>query len=140
MDKKISFEENWQAQHWKSIVSAYRNSAFFEYYEVEVGESLLKREENLSAYLLSQIQLISSLLNIDTSISLTDQFLSEGKYENDLRKAFDPSRKHFPNWFIFQPYPQVFEGFQVGLSILDLLFNIGPETKNFLAKSVAKDR
>ena len=34
-DKKISYAEDWQKQHWRAITSAYKNSPYFEFFEDE---------------------------------------------------------------------------------------------------------
>ncbi|MCI4670012.1 MAG: WbqC family protein [Bacteroidia bacterium] len=134
-DKKISLEENWALQHWRSLESAYKNSPFFEYYDEEIKAEIFNREENLLNYLMSHISLMNSLMGITTRISFTEKYVERDSPFQDLRGDFDSGAKNLPSWFNPRPYPQVFGEFQAGLSILDLLFNLGPESKAFLLDS-----
>ncbi|MEO0898774.1 MAG: WbqC family protein [Bacteroidota bacterium] len=134
-DKKISYEVDWQTQHWRSIYSAYRNSPFFEYYEDDVKGALFTTGLDLTHYLLLQMEGINRMLGMDTRFVLTSEYLEEENYGTDLRKAFDPSLKRMPTWFTPRAYPQVFGDFVGGLSILDLLFNMGPESRAYLMET-----
>jgi len=135
-DKKISFGENWQLQHWRSLKTAYRNSPYFEYYAEEIHQSLMHKEEGLMEYLLIQLDLLNRMLSLDVQFELTKAYEEEDKFQRDLRGDFDPSLKKLPNWFYPVPYPQVFQGFEAGLSILDLLFNMGPEARIVLLEAM----
>lgn len=138
-DKKISFDENWQLHHWRSLESAYRNSPYFEFYGEEIRESLMIQEDNLLNFVMRQTHLIRKLLGIETEILLSKQYLESESEQKDLRGDFPSGMNGLPKWFREIPYPQVFGEFQAGLSILDLLFNLGPESKVILLKSISKD-
>ena len=56
-DKKISYAENWQKQHWQSLISAYSNSPYFIYYEDEVANGIFqKKHEFLLDFLLDMFE------------------------------------------------------------------------------------
>lgn len=138
-DKKMSHAENWQIQHWRSLESAYRNSPYFEYYGEEIQQSIVRAEENLLDFLMAQIDLMNNFLGIETKIRFTDTYLEPGNQKEDLRGDFSARVGILPEWFHTTPYPQVFGEFQAGLSILDLLFNLGPEARVLLLDSIKRD-
>ncbi|WNJ18504.1 WbqC family protein [Pontibacter sp. G13] len=134
-DKKITFTESWQQQHWRSLVTAYRNSPYFEYYEDRL-QPLFEREfERLIDLHVAILDLVFPWLSHQPELLLSQSFQPSEAYSKDFRGDFDPARKKFPDWFVEVPYPQVFGEFEVGLSILDLLFNEGPNSRSILLNS-----
>lgn len=135
-DVRIANTTAWQQQHWKSIVSAYNSSPFFEYY-VDDFEPLFKdTPEFLIDFNMKLHETICELIGIDENwaLSCDYEFTIDGK---DYRDAISPKpRLHQPDpTFIAKPYTQTFEqsgGFVENLSILDLLFNVGPESIDYL--------
>ena len=138
-EKRISYREAWQRQHWNSLVSAYQNSPYFEYYEQEIKLCLDQAPAFLLDLHLDLLSLLLKWVGWEGEIVLSDAYHESEFYEVDLRKSFDPRLQKLPNWFIPIPYPQVFEGFDPGLSILDLLFNEGPATRTLLLQSTKKE-
>lgn len=129
-DIKISYTENWQARHWKTIQSAYQNSPFFEYYE----EILLPVFFTQFEYLIDLNTQTNSVLKQCLQIDCTTEFNSEfSPYKkNDLRCSIHPKKETTLN---LPRYIQVFEekhGFHSNLSVLDLLFNEGPSALLYL--------
>ena len=129
MDVQISYKEDWQKIHWRSIVSAYRNSPYFEYYADEFQPFFETKTELLFDLNMSLHQVVMKLLNVEYRVEFTEKYISEyGNSVLDLRKN---DLILFPT---FQ-YNQVFEerhGFIPNLSILDLLFNVGPDASEIL--------
>ena len=128
---KILWEENWQKQHWKSISTAYRSSPFFEFYEDELRESFFKRPAYLMEYNLGLINCIMSLLEIEISLSFQQTYHPLSKIEESCINAKKSPEIAFPI------YQQVFankHGFIPYLSILDLIFNEGPQSLDYLEK------
>ena len=131
MDKiKVSYSDKWQAQHWKTIVSAYKNSPFFEHYEEDLLNFFLTEFKYL-------IDLNKAAQNIilkhnRISIEITETIEFNLKHSNDFRQIINPKKDPF----VSNPrYIQVFEekhGFQSNLSVLDLLFNEGPASNIYL--------
>lgn len=126
-DKKISYAEAWQRQHWRSLQASYQNSPFFEYYEDRIRPLFSHRYEWLVDLLMATTEATNAMLGWDGTVSMTKALTPEGEGIIDFRKDFDASRRVWPTWFMPTPYPQVFSGFHPGLSCLDLLFNEGPQ-------------
>ncbi len=131
-DVKIFNGEKWQDIHWKSLLSAYRTSPFFEYYEDEFRPLFEKKVMFLYDFNLSCFEVICDCLQINMPILKTKTYqntITEGKDYRFLVQAKKEAH------FTFEPYTQVFtnkHGFLPNLSILDLLFNEGPNTTNYL--------
>lgn len=132
-DVKISYDFKWQRLHWLSLESCYRNSAYFEYYEDELAVFYNKKFEFLFDYNLEILQWIFKQLKKPAEFNFTTEYIKEIAPENDYRLKL-----HFKEPELItpaKPYFQVFEdrmGFMPNMSIVDLLFNQGPQTKNYL--------
>ena len=130
-DITICNDTNWQHIHWKTIESCYRNSAYFEFYEDGFAPFYEKKYNFLFDYNLELLQLILKNLKLKVSLSFTDEFQSE--YQSlDFRNKI--TTKNLQN-YSSKPYFQVFEdreGFKGNLSIIDLLFNQGPQALSYL--------
>ncbi len=130
-EKKISYKENWQHQHWRSIKSAYANSPYFIYYSDELILFYEKKYDFLFDYNTELLQAVLKLLKIKIELKFTEIF--EKQVENDFRNSISPKENvAIKN---FKTYTQVFSdkhGFKPNLSIIDLLFNVGPEAGEFL--------
>lgn len=132
-DVKISYEQNWQRLHWKSLESAYRSSPYFEFYEHHFVPFYENQIEYLVDFNLAMQDKIVKLLELDIDFSFTDEYEEHPENKTDLRMIADPlyTEINFP----LKPYTQVFEtrhGFIENLSVLDLLFNCGPSASNYL--------
>nr|WP_121272787.1 WbqC family protein [Pedobacter schmidteae] len=132
-DVKISNDFNWQRLHWKSFESCYRNAAYFEFYEDEFAHFYHTRFDYLFDYNLQLLEWLFKQLKKEVSINFTTEYIKEIDPALDFRNKI-----HFKtpiNEGDFKPYFQVFddrEGFKPNLSIVDLLFNQGPQTKSYL--------
>ena len=130
-----AFIENdfkWQKDHWKSIQSAYKSSPFFEFYEDELKNLYFKNYNKLSVFNIECTKLVYQWLNIETKLNFTKSFKEKYSNEIDLR---DMAEKNFEDKFIVKEYIQVFSekhGFKNNLSILDLIFNQGPNSISYL--------
>ncbi len=131
-DKKISYSENWQQQHWKTIESAYRNSPYFIYYADALKPFYEKKYEFLFDYNLDLLQFLLHSFKIKTDIQFTETYDRSNLLE-DLRNAIHPKKQLEEK--DFKPYTQLFSdkhNFQPNLSAIDLLFNAGPYSKDYL--------
>jgi hypothetical protein len=127
---QISYAENWQKMHWKSIQSAYKNSPFFDYYEEILRPIFLEKFKYLKDLNIETHELIKQCLQIDCTIKFSSEF--QPYFKNDLRQLIHFKKKS--NLQLVR-YIQVFEekhGFHANLSILDLLFNEGPASIVYL--------
>lgn len=134
---RISYSEDWQGRHWKSIRSAYNRSPFFNYYADEMEVLFNKKFELLMDWDLYCLRWVKEKLAWAAEIRLTelqDHESVPGPWE-DYRNRILP--KNYAQHTGLQ-YRQVFEekkGFFPNLSILDLLFNSGKEAGNLLSGS-----
>jgi hypothetical protein len=130
-DVKISYDFNWQRLHWMSLQACYRSSAYFEYYEDDFVPFYKIKEAFLFDYNEKMLQMLLKLLKIKASINYTETYEAEYTALTDLRHSFSPKK---PSQFQQKPYFQVFEerhGFMKNLSIIDLLFNQGPQSISY---------
>jgi len=131
-DVKISYDFRWQRLHWMSLQGCYRRSAYFEYYEDDFAPFYEKKETFLFDYNDQLLQLILKLLKIKTTVSYTETYEPEYPSLSDFRYTINSKKE---SDFHQKPYFQVFEerhGFMKNLSIVDLLFNQGPQSVNYL--------
>ena len=131
-DVKIHNKDQWQLQHLKSLQSAYRTSPFYEYYEDELIP-LFKTPFNFIMDLnFKCLDVLLECLQLEISYSTSTHFEKENTSSDDFRSLVNIKNT---DYFQFEPYTQVFEarhGFINNLSILDLLFNEGPNAMNYL--------
>lgn len=136
-DIRISDHGNWRHLHWNALTSAYNMSPFFEYYEEDFAPFYQKRFEFLFDFNEELRQTICQLLDIQPRISYTQAY--EPTVPNDYREAIRPKYEQADPLFHPKPYYQVFQnkhGFLANLSIIDLLFNMGPESILVLRDSI----
>lgn len=135
----ISYREPWQRHHWRTLTAAYRSSPFFSFYEDRLSDLFRKQYEKLLDFNLNVIDTLNGLMAINPEISLSSDYSRDGDGYTDLRGDY---RRGMTGPKIYYPaYPQVFNhkhGFTSGLSVLDLLFNLGPEARGYL-KSLGND-
>lgn len=137
-DILVSEHGNWRHQHWEALKSAYGMSPFFEYYQDDIRPFFEKQENPIEGndwrYLLDFNTAITrkmfELLGINKEIRLI---------YNKEQTAFNKDSELFktPPLGVCGHYYQTFQrrhGFIPGLSILDLLFNEGPEAIKILMK------
>ena len=128
-DISISNQDNWQKSHWQSIVSAYNSSPFFEYYKDELLPFYNTKHNTLFDFNLKLSKTILELMQVEKKINFTSKFQKEC---NGL--DFRSSKFILKNQ---EEYQQVFcekYSFIPNLSILDVLFNLGPETTSYLER------
>ncbi len=131
-DVKISYDFKWQRLHWMSLQTSYRSSAYFEYYEDELANFYEKKWEFLFDYNEELLDLMYRFLKININYDYTNSFEATYPELIDYRESIHP--KHASN-ISFKPYFQVFEernGFLPNLSIVDLIFNQGPQSIKYL--------
>ena len=134
-DIKISYAERWNIIHWRAIESAYNASPFFLYYRDEVEKILMQQYGRLMELNETILRFLAKKLKQPWKIIYTDEYLDSENYTHDYRGKF--SYKHSEELPTLEEYHQVFEDrmpFNPNVSILDLLFNLGPETASYLLR------
>ena len=136
-DVQIDYDTDWQRIHWNSIVSAYRSSPFFEYYENDLKSFYITREKTLFGLNQKMLLLMIDFLGIEAEIFLTESFNKEYCDDSDFRGSINPKKRlaKEDNRFVPFKYHQVFtekHGFLSNLSIIDLLFNEGPNSGDII--------
>lgn len=127
---KVAYHEDWTTKHLRSLESAYRSAPYYEFYIDKIKAILISKPillyqlfKDIDNFLQSQI----SQLNLVTT----------EKYHTTCNEEYLDFRSNIKleNFKVIH-YNQVFEdkyGYTENLSILDLLFNVGPETKRILS-------
>lgn len=131
-DVKISYDFDWQRLHWLSLQACYRRSAYFEYYEDEFAVFYNKKYPFLFDYNEQLLQFILKSLKMPVTLTFTESYEEQYPSLADFRNTFNPKKE---SQFEQKLYFQVFEerkGFIKNLSIVDLLFNQGPQAINYL--------
>lgn len=131
-DVRISYDFKWQRQHWMSLETCYRRSAYFEYYEDDFAPFYQKHFAYLFDYNEQLLQMLLKFIKIQLPLQYTETYEAEYPGLSDYRDSINP-KKEFD--FEQKTYFQVFDernGFIKNLSIVDLLFNQGPQTINYL--------
>lgn len=140
-DIRIDYSEMWQRNHLIALKSAYKNSAFYDYYFYKFERFFEKKETFLIDLNENVLQILFAVLKIDVDYSYTTDYIFDSTGYTDFRESISPkpSKNRPDEAFVPKPYTQVFcdrFDFVPNLSILDLIFNVGPESKDLLASGV----
>ena len=130
-DIRISDHGNWRHLHWNALVSAYGESPFFEYYQDDIRPFFEKGWEFLLDFNEAIREKMCELLDIQTKVSYSLEFATALHSPlKDFREGIHPKHPMEDPDFEPRTYYQVYQqkhGFLPNLSVLDLLFNMGPE-------------
>lgn len=129
-DLKISYAEDWQRTHWNSIVSVYRRSPYFEFYEEELHAAFHRKEDFLVDYNSHLLKLLVDFLKTDVSFDFSEKY---EEHKTNIGEIINP-KMEFSKKDALKPYYHIFEdrnGFISNLSIIDLLFHQGPYSKDY---------
>lgn len=140
---KVDYSTPWLIQHQRAIVSAYRTSAYFEYYQDELFEIMNSRPETLLELNMALLKFFIDKIGLKVDLRLTREYSQGGVVEedgitcDDLREVIHPKRPNniLSDLALEKPYFQVFApkyGFKSDLSVMDLLFNEGPDSILYL--------
>ena len=132
-DVKISYDLKWQRLHWLSLQTCYRSSAYFEFYEDGLAPFYQQKFEYLFDYNLQLLEWLCKQLKVSPALSFNEEYEKELPLDLDFRNQFSSKKT--------APAPQTKSYFQVfsdrnefipNLSMVDLLFNQGPQSKLYL--------
>ncbi len=118
-------QDNWQKIHWRSIKSAYGSSPYWIYYSDALESLFTTRYESLERFCRDSISFVLEELELDNSVKKVDVIPDSESFSHLL---FKPSKSTFSGKSYQQVFSDRFE-FQQNLSVLDVLFNLGPESE-----------
>ncbi len=133
-DVQLDDSTPWQRQHWRGIQTAYRASPFFEYYEDDIAPLFEPKFTHLMELNFEILNVLGELIGFEMSQSKTSSYTPELESIKDGRFLVNAKLdlQETP-----EEYHQVFHdkhGFIGNLSVLDVLFNLGPQTSAYLKK------
>lgn len=128
----IDNKQRWQHQHWQSIVSAYNSSPFFEHYQHLFEPVYSKPYDLLVDFNIDLFKACVKALKIKTQFNFTENYLPEKFYVTDFRNAeIIKKTRLYSNVNYCQVFSYKHE-FINNLSVLDLIFNLGPQAQQYL--------
>lgn len=131
-DIRISNADNWQRIHWQSLETSYRSSSYFEFYEDVFHPFYHKKFDFLFDYNIELLDAVLNAIKLPINYNFTTEYFKAYTDKDDFRIVLNWKNESGYN---NKPYFQVFEdriGYQNNLSIVDLLFNQGPQSLKFL--------
>ena len=140
-DIRVEYTTPWIVRTERALDAAYRSSPFFEHYADGLFAILESRPERLLDLNLALTRHILDRLLIPLTLLPSESYAPEGSVPDDFRDALHPKRDNsvLRDLGLDLPYYQVFLqkfGFVPGLSILDLLFNEGPDAILWLTQKL----
>jgi WbqC-like protein family. len=142
-DIRIDYSKRWMHQHRISLVSAYRNSPYFDHYWEKLDPFYLKEFTFLADLNRELITAVLGMLKLQPEFSYSDGYIHAGEADEDMRGSFAPklrdtstgSIKH--SSFPVRPYTQVFSEnlpFAPNLSVIDLILCEGPAARDIILR------
>ena len=129
---RIDDSKRWQQVHLRAMTASYKASPYFEFYFENIEKIISKNHDFLLDLNMELMESVLEILKIKKTISYTTNFEPPGNMENDFRYKITPKEE---SHFAVKEYSQVFNKdkcFTQGLSIVDLVFNMGPDSVDFL--------
>lgn len=129
---KIDYSKRWQQVHLGSLMAAYRSSPYYIYYHEEIEKIILKGHKFLLDLNMELLEALLGMIKLNTRISFTSRYVNKGDQPDDFRYVISPKKI---STYEPIPYRKVFNesNYIAGrLSIIDLLFNTGPDGINHL--------
>ncbi len=139
-DVRVSYDTPWNEVHWKSIEAAYNSSPYYLYYKDDIEPLFTKKWDFLRDLNEAALSVTMECTGVDTPVLYSTDYHSEYAFKEDLREVIHPKIDFQTDGdFVPLPYRQVFgigKPFIPNLSILDLIFNKGPESLLVLRDSI----
>jgi hypothetical protein len=121
-DILMSNQENWRAKHLMALQSAYSKSPFYEFYIDKIAKVYASNHPLLQEFNLELFNTISKILKVEIVIKTEESASIPISFEPNIYESMPSYPQVFRNKYAFQP----------DLSILDLIFNLGNKSLNYL--------
>ena len=131
-DIKICYNSSWQKIHLKSIESAYRNSPYYDFFEDYFIKFFNKKEKFLIDANIKSIEVIYDILDMKMKYDLTNDYKNKLENYTDYRKLVDSNPVEKMSKINYSQVFQEKNGFISGLSSLDIIFNKGLESLDYI--------
>ena len=131
-DTRIDYSKRWQQVHLRAITASYNASPYFQFYIENIEKIISMKTEFLFDMNLQLTETVLKMLKLNKKITYTSEFKPIGEADNDFRYKISPKEE---SRFEVKEYLQVFNSknrFVQRLSIIDLIFNVGPEAGGYL--------
>jgi len=142
-DVRIDHQTNWTKIHWQSIISAYNKSPYFFYYRDYFEKYFIEKYSFLVDINLELLDKVFQILQLELKFSsLSSHNQADTEEQINLTDKIHPKKNDSVLASAYKeiPYNQVFNdrfGFVPGISIIDLLFNTGPEAIQILREGMS---
>ncbi len=142
-DIRISDHGNWRHMHLYALESAYGHTPYYEFYRDDFVPFYERKWDYLVDFNEALQEMVCGLIGLEVKMLRTEEYLPEVE-GLDLREVIHPKRDYacLDSSFQVVPYYQVFQerlGFLPNLSVVDLLFNLGPESLILLKRSMKNE-
>jgi len=155
-ETRIDDTQDWRSRHLNQIFNAYRRAPHFARFEAGLAEALASPETSISRLDIHLTKWVMATLDIDTPVVETSSLAASGTKTDRLIELLtrvgatsylsgptaadyiDPVKfavagiELVYKVYDYAPYPQLGDGFAAEVSILDLLFNCGPDARRHL--------
>ncbi len=137
---QVDYSTPWVVRTERALDTAYETAAYYEYYRDELFSLLEAQPQTLWELNLSTIRFLLEKTGIACELSPTVAFFGPDSKADDYRFSLHPKKEDsvLAQLGLDKPYYQVFRdrmgGFTPKLSCLDLLFNEGPDSIDWLKK------
>ncbi len=131
-DVRIDYSKRWQQVHLRALTAAYSSSPYYEYY-FDTFAKIISGNHNFLLDLNTELTYsVMKMLRIHKGLQYTSHFLPVNINSEDFRYNITPKKK---SMYILKEYTRVFNidsNFSSNLSIVDLIFNMGPDSVDYL--------
>jgi hypothetical protein len=129
---RIDYSKRWQQVHLRAITASYNSSPYFQFYFENFEKIISRKNDFLTDLNMELTEAVLKMFKLNTKLTYTTNFEPVGKTDIDFRYKISPKGK---SQFFSKEYMQVFatgNRFVQGMSIIDLIFNMGPESTDYL--------
>lgn len=139
-DVRVDYSTPWVVRTQRALDTAYETAAYYEYYRDDLFALLDAQPETLWEFNLRALRFLMEKTSVACTLEPTKAFIAPDTQADDYRYSLHPKRPDtvLEELGLDKPYYQVFQdrmgGFTQKLSCLDLLFNEGPDSINWLKK------